>query len=269
MKSSRLLWRITGIAGLVTTLILLFGFVYAVSDILNPSAAAPDNAQTQPAEKEPTLSDKNEIGIVAVGDSLTKGTGDATGDGYVRQVVKQLGKKLNKPVKLLNNLGINGMRADTLAKKLEERGYVYSLSQADVILLTIGGNDLFQTATGSMNLTAGSIDPQKLQALLTETTPRLEKVLVRLHEINPNARIIYIGMYNPFYDLDETRETNKTIREWNDKAFDVINRYPNMTLVPTIDLFQKTLKGYISSDHFHPNALGYEKIAERVVQVLE
>lgn len=47
---------------------------------------------------------------------------------------------------------------------------------------------------------------------------------------------------------------------------EIVNRDPNMTLVPTFDLFQHKLGEYLSSDHFHPNGAGYQAIADRIVQ---
>ncbi|UJF36104.1 SGNH/GDSL hydrolase family protein [Paenibacillus hexagrammi] len=60
------------------------------------------------------------------------------------------------------------------------------------------------------------------------------------------------------------------MQDWNDRVFTYTNRYSNMVLVPTYDLFEQNLLKYISSaDHFHPNGDGYERIADRIVQILK
>lgn len=269
MRSSRLLWGMTSLTALVTTVLLLFGFIYAVDDMLRPSSAPYNQAEPAPEQADDSFAALNEIKVAAIGDSLTKGTGDATGQGYVRHTIRLLGERVDKPVRLLNNLGINGLRTDQLEQKLEESGVRYVLQQAELILLTIGGNDLFQMAANRLDLTSRDIDPRVLHEHLPEHAARLESVLTKLNDINPQAKIIYVGLYNPFYDLDETREANLLVQEWNDRAFQVTNRYPNMTLVPTLDLFQSTIIRYLSSDHFHPNEEGYVRIAERIVQAIE
>jgi lysophospholipase L1-like esterase len=260
---------LTGIASICASLLLLTGFIYAVNDILFPAPAVqPDDADASAVHDELRWP-QDEIKVAAIGDSLTKGTGDSTGAGYVRHAVQMLQDKLNKPVRLLNNLAVNGLQADQLLAQLDETGVQYALKQADIILMTIGGNDLFRTAVGRYDLTSGDLDPNLLYDLLPEAISRLEAVLIKLHELNPEARIIYVGLFNPFYDLDETRVTNEIIQEWNMRAYRMINRYPNMTLVPVIDLFQNSINRYLASDHFHPNDAGYIRIAERVVQTLE
>ena len=90
-----------------------------------------------------------------------------------------------------------------------------------------------------------------------------------LHEINPNAHIVYLELYNPFYDIKELRDGSLEVQNWNEQAYALAHAYPNMTLIPTFDLFERTISSYLSSDHFHPNHDGYAQIAARIVQSLE
>ncbi|XEC92661.1 GDSL-type esterase/lipase family protein [Paenibacillus tarimensis] len=270
-NGSAVLWKTIGVASLAATLLLIFGFAYAVYDITNPSAANQDEAEQQAPDKQPSLSDQDEIRITAIGDSLTKGTGDNTGQGYVRQVIDGLSEKLDKPVKLINNLALNGLRADELADKLEsDNGMQFALRQANVILLTIGGNDLFQFAQGTgAGQTAEEIRVEHLSGGLEEGAERLAKVFKLLNEINPEARIVYVGLYNPFYDMEDLREGSLQVQDWNREAYKMSMDYPNISVIPTFDLFEHSIGSYLSSDHFHPNHAGYGQIAARIVQILE
>ena len=204
------MWKTVSLAAVISTLLLLCGFGYAVKDMLLPKGEAYSDASApaEPPPAAPTLGAAKEIRITAVGDSLTKGTGDATGDGYVKQVVAMLKKKFPVPVTLNNNLAVNGMRADQMLERLKaDRGYRLSLSQANLILFTIGGNDLFQSGTGeSASEATGEFDMNKLKAELPATINRLKLVVEQLNDINPNAQIVYVGLYNPFFDLKELRD---------------------------------------------------------------
>ncbi|MBW7458730.1 GDSL-type esterase/lipase family protein [Paenibacillus sepulcri] len=274
MKSNRStgLWRAVSITALASTLLLLFGFGYSVKDMLWPAGKAyeGESSAVQP-EKTASLAASKEIRITAFGDSLTKGTGDATGEGYVKQVVRLLQEKFRIPVKLNNNLAINGLRADQLVEQLKtDKGYRYSISQANLILFTIGGNDLFQIATGEEASEAtGNFSLDKLRKELPIGIARLKSVVAELHEINPTAQVVYTGIYNPFYDLQDLREGSLEVQKWNTQAYELLHQYPNMTLIPTFDLFENTIQTYISSDHFHPNHDGYAQIAARIAQSLE
>lgn len=271
MNKSSWLWRILGTATLVCLLALLVGFGWALRDTWYPpeGLALPDAAPTaSPTGDDLTM--KAEILITALGDSLTVGTGDATGNGYVRGVTAGLAEVLDKPVRTINNLGINGLRADQLVQRLEERGYQNSLGRADIILLTIGGNDLFQIAQngGSMAEGGGDLSLELLKASMPEAEQRLKAAFTKIRKINPSARLVYVGLYNPFYDVPEMRPGSQYIAEWNSYAQKLAEADGNATVVPTYDLFEDKIAKYLSSDHFHPNAQGYARIAERIVQAL-
>ncbi len=267
MISSKWLWRMTASLSLLVTLLFIFGFAYAVRDMMRPvpSAARPPQNQSRDATN---LDKKNQIQIVALGDSLTKGTGDANGKGYVYNVKDLLVKKLDKPAFVLNDLGINGYRTDQLLNDLNTKPNIgFLIKQADIVLLTIGANDLFGEAREKMDMTK-AIDAQILYANMPKPLSRLKQILGKVSAANPKAKIIYVGLYNPFGDLDETKKSSEVIQKWNLEAFNIANRYSNVTVVPTFDLFDHHLTQYLFTDHFHPNSQGYEKIAERIVQDL-
>lgn len=254
------------------TLLLAVGFGHGAQELIFPRPNVVDteaSANAPLTNREPSLEDGN-YRIVAVGDSLAKGTGDTTGQGFARRTAALLDQKDDKEVRFLNNLGINGMTTRQLLNELEEPGVQYVLKEANIILLSIGANDLFQ---GGEALQMGSGVPDSAAAFdeaLPGAVERLGEILNMLRSINPSARIVYIGLYNPFGDIEELREAgNQGITDWNARAAEMIAETENMTLTPTFDLFQRNPGAYLSFDHFHPNSIGYERIAERIVQGLE
>ncbi|WP_166241491.1 GDSL-type esterase/lipase family protein [Paenibacillus turpanensis] len=260
MSSSRTLWRLVGGSAFIATLLLAVGFVYAVKTVVAPPPAqeAPPNAVKQ----DNVLLSDDKINIVALGDSLTRGTGDETGKGYVGYTQEKLSKLYKKPVFVLANYAVSGYTSTQLLQDLQSKsGIADTLKQAHVVLLTIGGNDLFAFGT----------EPslEKVRANVEPTLDRLKQILTLLHEVNPKARVIYVGLYNPFIDIPELRILSLEAAAWNNKAYEIVHQWEQMTMVPTYDLFEQRVSDYLSSDHFHPNGLGYERIAERIVQVLE
>jgi len=266
------LWRCLAAASLCATALLLIGFGCAVKDMLFPyqgqaaAAVEPKGVRTEAGSLEKT----SEIRIVALGDSLTKGTGDNTGDGYVKQVAAGLRKTTNKPVKIINNLAINGLRADQLAERLDsDKGFAYALQKANLILLTIGGNDLFHTArTQNAGRKLSAYSMEGLSKELPTALGRFEQIIRELYAINSTAKIVYLGLYNPFYDIKELRSGSLEVQQWNEKAYALLHRYPNMIMVPTFDLFEGKIADYLSDDHFHPNHNGYERVASRILDSL-
>lgn len=275
MKSSRLLWITVGSAALLSTLLLLSGFIYAILDILYPKPSDLGAPPQLSVSKEDSLQVKKEIRIIALGDSLSKGTGDETGEGYVNRVKMKLIAQLKKPV-FVENYAVNGWRADNLLNYLNQPNVPNLLVQADVILLTIGGNDLNQAAANPINSTPSNVKQEfseinydSVRQSLAIAEEKLKLILTKIAEINPKAKIIYISLYQPYLNADPKREGAAIVQDWNRKAESVVNLFPNMAVIPTFDLFQFQLEKYLFVDDFHPNGAGYERIADRVVQALQ
>lgn len=275
MLSTRFLWRTIGSAALLSTLLCGFGFVYGVNQIMFPKAVTPPADMAPPTEaakpKESSLAAKDKIQIVALGDSLTAGTGDLSGRGYVGQVKEKLEKQWGKPVFIFNNFAIPGFKtSDVLADMDAKKDIGTALAQADLILLTIGGNDIFAGGQGVFSGEAGEgFNTTEAEQRIPAAMKRLEQILDRVAKQNPNAVICYVGLYHPFLDLDTKKEGSLVVQKWNAAAFEIANRYPNMVIVPTYDLFELNLNKYLYTDHFHPNQDGYERIAERIAQIVK
>ncbi|WP_342421991.1 GDSL-type esterase/lipase family protein [Paenibacillus sp. FSL E2-0178] len=308
MNDSKWTWRAVGLVSILATLLLITGFVYAVSDIINPKGETLLSSLPQETAA-PTAAATDELKILALGDSLAKGTGDNSGQGFVKRTLEALSADGGK-AELLGNMGINGLTTAGLQSKLQEEGVQYALRQANVILISIGGNDLFRgsdilgtgsssgeaassadtenpadgiaplgtesaannTVEGSAPVPTASTDeltPESLLSALPDASGRLGSILDTIAGINPQAQIYYVGLYNPFGDIaDLLVPGNQAVTAWNNAAMDIINTHSNMTLVPTFDLFNRHLDKYLSNDHFHPNGDGYQRMSERIVQAV-
>lgn len=212
------------------------------------------------AEKE---ENKNELTIVALGDSLTRGTGDETGKGYVGVLVDEIQEKSNQPVKL-TNLGIIGQRSNQLKEQVKEAEVQRQIGTADYVLVTIGGNDLFQGGQGLIEYETMA-DIEEVEKKYIEN---LQFILQQIQKVNSEATVFLIGLYNPFIDLDEGKEISQIVLHWNYQSAEVSASFPKVVFVPTFDLFELKVNDYLYTDKFHPNTEGYRLIAERVASLL-
>lgn len=276
MNSTRLVWRTAGTVSVIATLLFAAGFAYAVRSIMNPESAAGTRItlpQQQPQAPEQaaagSLIAKSKINIVALGDSLTAGTGDVSGQGYVKRVKDKLAAQWSKPVFVLNNLAVPGYRTEQLRQQLESKTNLDAVKQADLILLTIGANDVNQGTTSTDASQGDMLDFKKAEANVPGAVQRLDAILKKLAEANPNALIIYNALYYPYLDLDKQRLGPPIIRAFNQAAADAAGKYGNVVVVPTYDLFELGGTKYLYTDHFHPNGDGYERMADRIAQVLK
>ncbi|MGG1515040.1 GDSL-type esterase/lipase family protein [Paenibacillus oryzisoli] len=271
MKSSRFIWGAVGITASISTLLFAAGFVYAANQIWFPKASGDFQLASPAPKKESMIESASKLQIVALGDSLTAGTGDNTGQGYVGRVREKLEKDTGKPVYVLNNLAVPGYKTDQLLTLLTQQKTKDALAQANLILLTIGGNDIFQGGEGLFSdENQTEFNPAAAAPRVAPALKKVEQILAAIGQANPKATVLYLGLYHPFLDLDPSREGSVIVQRWNDGIFQLVNKYPNMLVVPTYDLFEQNLIKYLSSaDHFHPNGDGYERIADRIEQILQ
>ncbi len=263
-------WTSLAIVALISTFIFIGGFFYATNQIIYPEPVSP--LTTIQPQVTPVPSDNPEAGlrILALGDSLTAGTGDNTGTGYVGHVKQKLEEQTGQPVYIMNNLAVPGSVTVELVTQLAKKSTQEAIAEADIVLLSIGGNDLFQGGVGIFDLT----NPEQFRAeTIAERTPEALKqvnlILTAIHESNPNAQVVYFGLYHPFLNIDQGNTGAAPIQAWNGQVASIISNIDNMYLVPTYDLFVRQQDRFLADDHFHPNGDGYERVATRIVQILK
>lgn len=239
-------------------LIWIIGLGYAVKEYYaeKPKKSPPISTDTQKVKSHKGLT------VVALGDSLTRGTGDETGKGYVGDLVDEIKKKTKQKVRM-TNLGINGQRSDQLRKQVQQAEVQRQLQKADVIFVTIGANDLFRGGQGLTDYQTKTIDSIEKKYL-----ENLKFIFNTIRKNNDKANVFFIGLYNPFIDLNQGKEMSKVVRHWNYDSAEVSAAYPKIIFVPTFDLFELRVNDYLYSDKFHPNTKGYRLIAERVASLL-
>ncbi len=248
---------ITVIAGLFC-LIWIIGLCWAVGDYY----AGTTEKIPKPSTSSKNVENKKGLTIVALGDSLTRGTGDETGKGYVGVLLDEIKGKTKRPVQL-TNLGINGQRSDQLRNQIQQAEVGRQIQKADMILVTIGGNDLFRGGQG-----IADFETEKIAEVEKKYLENLTFIFEQIRKNNPKANVFFIGLYNPFIEMDQGKEMSKVVRHWNYDSAEVSAAFPKIVFVPTFDLFELKVNDYLYSDKFHPNSKGYRLIAERVASLL-
>ncbi|HDR7960423.1 MULTISPECIES: SGNH/GDSL hydrolase family protein [Bacillus] len=234
-----------------------YGFVSGVNDVLNPKASnLIKKTDVVAKEKKKT----GTLQIVSLGDSLTRGVGDKEGIGYIGRVKEDLQKDYKQKV-ALTNLAVSGAKMPDLLKQMESSGAQYSIKQADVIVLTIGGNDLFPgwESLGKVDLETYRPDTETFQN-------EAKKIIEEIRKLNTDSPIFWLGLYNPFEDVEDLKGSSNIVVDWNASLEKLALNDKNVYITPTFDLFQNRGKDLLYSDHFHPNEVGYTYMADRLVQ---
>ncbi|WP_054027395.1 SGNH/GDSL hydrolase family protein [Bacillus sp. FJAT-28004] len=253
---SRKVRMITSFAFLAS-LLWIFALGWSIKDYL--FGATSQSSVQQDTEQAAEAS--NELKIIALGDSLTRGTGDIEGKGYVGYVSDQL-KQAGTEVSLIN-LGIKGLTSSLLVEQMKQKEIERQIGQADIILMTIGGNDLFLGGQSLTDLSEASISGLEEAYFI-----HLKTILTNIRAVNTEAAVYLLGLYNPFSEFQNGELMSTVVRNWNSKTAETLAQYSKAIFVPTYDLFQLNAEKLLFTDHFHPNETGYRLMAERVAALV-
>ncbi|MFT8321050.1 MAG: SGNH/GDSL hydrolase family protein [Bacillus sp. (in: firmicutes)] len=252
-----------------TFIVLIFSVLFCFTWIIglglclvDYSTTASAKVETTPTKSKIDAAKKDGIQLLALGDSLTRGTGDDAGEGYIGYLKETLQEKTKETISL-SNYGVKGLTSKQLAKQVTQQEIQRQVSNADILFITIGGNDLFQGGQ-----TLNNLDEKSITALGTTYKKNLETILSTLRSMNKEAPVYLIGLYNPFSDLENHAATSKVVRDWNNETAEISSGYSNIIFVPTYDIFQQNVQSFLYSDHFHPNTKGYHLMAERVASLI-
>lgn len=202
--------------------------------------------------------------ITAIGDSLTQGIGDETKQGGYVGVLEQMFNK-RKSTGTFDNFGKRGNRSDQLLKRLNEPAINSSIQRANIVLITIGANDIMQVL--KENITNLEMDDFTTERQNYEN--RLVKIIGKIKRINPATDIYLLGFYNPFARyFKDIQELEIIAKDWNTTGENVTKKIDHTYFIPMMDLFDNTAKEVFADDNFHPNHLGYQLIAERVLEYI-
>lgn len=245
-------WTLPLAASLIAIVMFGYGFIAYVRG----DRGEPVDFLAQPAAAA-SATPRTLVSPVILGDSLARGAGDERGLGISGRLDAEL-RRRNVPARRTYNLGVNGARTTDLLRQLESRNVQALLRDANVIIVSIGGNDLWG-GTDWRNAA-----PENPDVVMTGVLDRIDAALDVIRAANPRARIFFIGLYNPFVSTPEGKMLTSLVNRWNGRLLERFGSDPNFTLVATADLFSHHDR--LSVDRFHPGGEGYELIARRIAE---
>lgn len=224
---------------------------------------------------------------VALGDSICRGYGLADPD--TQRYSSLIGKQTGCAV---YNYGVDGQTGAELITFLRA-GKADALSQADVISISIGANNLLHTLSSlllslfsNFDPTSGSavqVDAEDLFAAVDDALAAFEQELPELMELIGeqafNARVLFQTVYNPYRSFSHfSLRLNGTVTTLSSLANECVVRLNEIirdgalqygyTVCDVYDAFEQNadrlVNASLSKLNFdpHPNAAGHAVIAE-------
>lgn len=251
-----------GIVFLIIISIILSGCGWKSNKSLEPFNELQD---LQFAEwKLPEYFIPKRIHVVGLGDSLTEGMGDERlRGGYFGRITEKMNSWKGVKEVTVSNLAKRGRKSSQLIDSFDEKQVQSTLMEADVIFLTIGGNDMMEIVKRHIfNLT---LEP--FYRGLKTFDSRLSEIFGTIRSLNSEAMIVVIGLYNPFSIVtDDVKEFDEIVEVWN-KTIEMYSVLDGKScFVPVNDLFDSNATMVYHTDFFHPNAFGYEEMTNRILK---
>lgn len=230
-------------------------------------------------KQELRTSEVQTLHYLALGDSLTEGVGDKTGQGgFVPLLAQALTNDYGYQVEA-ENFGVSGNTSSQILKRLkEDKELAAAVKEADLMTLTVGGNDLRKLILKQLD----SLDVATVQKASKDYGKRLKSLIEQVRKSNPDLPIYIVGIYNPLYlSLPELTEVQTMVDGWNQVTQEVCRDYDQVYFVPINDLLYKGMEGeagvsqtaksgsnsvLYEEDGFHPNNTGYEIMKKAIME---
>ncbi len=227
--------------------------------------------------------------VLILGDSISTGYGlDEGTQSYGEIVADYIDANYS-------NLSVNGSTsADLLSLLTEDETVIDAVTEAEIICISIGGNDMLGTLITALSQymeesdtwldakdkiladqTAVSALSAKLSQDLTTAVSNIVLISQAIDTLNIDAEVIFQTVYNPFEIYTVSGNALADLHSFSNIYLGALNTgiksLYSVTIVDTYSNFE----GYgwlftnINSQDIHPNKLGHMEIASQFISVLE
>jgi len=155
-----------------------------------------DSATITVTEKDTEEGEVTHIHYVALGDSLATGsTSRETTTSYVHGFYNFLQEEYSSVEVTMENLAQDGDDSSDLLAKLDNETFVSKVSGADIITISIGGNNILSAGRDS---NFSEIDEDLADEGTTAFENEYKDIILKIRALNPDAKIIAMTLYNPY-----------------------------------------------------------------------
>jgi len=260
----KIIWPILSFISIFLLIIFILGFFFSVNIDKGPQKDSIDITKKEgpflDTNDKSTEDEVDNLNIVILGDSIGFGIGDKSNKGIGLRYKELISKEESKNIKI-SNFSVPGHESIDLLNLMETSPNDSIISKADIIIISIGGNDLNHMEYEN----ALSLDVN-FKEILKSYKSNLQNVINQIREINKEGQLAIIGLYDP-YPQEETQKT-RLILQWNYETALIANLNYKIAYIPTYELFKYHLDLYLSPDEFHPSDSGYQAISESLYDIL-
>lgn len=210
----------------------------------------------------PAFAADEALKYVVLGDSIGYGAGVLNSDEAC------FGKIVADTAEFeFKNDAVNGYRTDDLIRHLDKENIAADVAAADIISISIGGNDFLRGDMASLIKEASEGDYSRFDEIAASFYENFCTIIAKIKELNPDAVILVQTLYNPGYE---------SIKAVYQQGADRLNagyaKYlsDNPGAYELLDVASQFVdhSEYVAADYIHPSAQGNVVIAKIVLEKL-
>jgi len=206
--------------------------------------------------------------FLVLGDSIAAGSGvyiNKENRAYAPLVARAKGYDLT-------NYGAGGdTSADLLGKVTRQEATRRAIGEADVIAVSIGGNDLMHAEDFTTLVVEGLLGGySQMEPILAAYRENFAGIISGIRALNAEALLIVQTLYNPAFPLPSLREAyGAAIRGINAGIRDYLEAHPGAFVVADVYTAFQQRRGAVFVDMTHPSAHGHAVIAEVLLATID
>jgi lysophospholipase L1-like esterase len=135
-----------------------------------------------------------------------------------------------------------------------------AIAAADAVVLSIGANDLFRSSHSRQEILRAPFE------VAERILGRIETIVAEIHAINPRARVLLLGGYNPVPSHEWASLIDQYLVVWDETLAARFEKDRRVEVVQMRDIV--TAQRLSRYDNFHPGAAAYDEAAKRIAAML-
>lgn len=206
------------------------------------------------------------LSFLSLGDSIAAGAGLADPDTMTYGAIVSYTNGYD-----FKNDAVSGHQTKDMLKRIKTASVREDIANADIICISIGGNDFIQSDIVSLIKQAViDNDYSQFDKIIAGTKYNLGLIIAEIKSVNPNATVLMQTLYNPMYLSKEVREAyQQGLNRLNGAIRSYLDSHPGAYTVVDVETAFSGDSSLIAPDTIHPNPKGHRLIAKTVLGVLK
>jgi len=172
----------------------------------------------------------------------------------------------------LTNYGAGGDTSARMLQKVKENEHIrWAIRQADIIAVSIGGNDLMHAEDFNTLVIEGLLgDYDAIEPILAAYRENFAGIVEGIRALNPGALLIVQTLYNPAFPLPSLRKAyGAAIQGINAGIRDYLAAHPGAFVVADVYSAFEARRGAVFVDMTHPSGYGHSIIAAVLIATID